>query len=124
MFKNQKIIKLCMAGASHPNGTAECAKKTVVVITRTILFTLCLDVLSTHFHLFCTYFGQFKSTTIYGNTILFLICSFLLYIKIYSITRFYPVFKTLNNFRIWGYFIYDLKVKFQNPGNFERSPRS
>ena len=72
LLKKQQKIRFSGAGASHQNGAAECAIKTVVNMASAILMQACVIC---HKDTLFIYFVQKKWTTLYGSKVVSLIYS-------------------------------------------------
>ena len=114
LFKNQQKIRFSGAGASHQNGSAEHAIKTLVTMARTMLI---------HAELRC------PDDTLYTDLWpMAMDCAVWVYnrtpdmqyglsaIEIWSRSRFESVSETLSNCHVWGCPIYVLEPKLQKPG--------
>ena len=114
MLKQQQKIKFSGAGASHQNGAAERAIKTVFTMARTMLMYSALR---------CP--EDALSTDIWPMTVDYAVWVYnctpdmhsgLSAIEIWSRSRFEPVSETLSNCHFWGCPTYVLEPKLQNPG--------
>ena len=72
LLKKQQKIRFSGSGASHQNGAAERAIKTIVTMERIMLMLAELRCPDDTFPLI---FGQWKCIMLYGSTIGYLICS-------------------------------------------------
>ena len=114
LLKKQKKIRFIGAGASHQNGAAERAIKTVVTMARTTLM---------HAAIRCT--DDKFSTDLWTTEMDYAVWVYnsnpdmqsgLSAIEIWSRSRFEQVSETLSNFHVWGFPTYVLEPKFQKPG--------
>ena len=101
LLNNQQKISFSGAGASHKNGAAERAIKTVITLERNVLMHAALrcpeDILSTNIWPMEIDFAVWVYNRIpdiqYGLSA----------IEIWSRSRFEPVSETLSNFHVWGF---------------------
>ena len=109
LLKKQQKIRFSGAGASHQNGAAERAIKTVVTTARTMLMYAALicpeDILSTDL---CPMAMDY-AVWVYNRTPD--MQSELSAIEIWSRSRFEPVSETLSNCHVWGCPTYVLEPK-------------
>ena len=100
LLKNQKKIRFSGSGASHKNGAAECAIKTVVSMARTMLMHAALrcpeDTLSTDLWPM----EMDYAVWVYNRTPD--MQSVLSDIEIWLRSRFEPVSENLSNCHVWG----------------------
>ena len=114
LLKKQQKIRFSGSGASHQNGSAERAIKTVVTMSRTMFMHAALrcpeDILSTYIWPmemdYAVWVYNRTPDMKYGLSA----------IEIWSRSRFEPVAETLSNFHVWGCPTYVLKPKLQKPG--------
>ena len=114
LLKNQQKIRFFGAGASHQNGAAERAIKTVVTMERTMLMHAVLrcpeDTLSTDLWPMAMDYALWvynKTPDIQSGSST---------IEIWSRSRFEPVSETLSNCYVLGCPTYVLEPKMQKPG--------
>ena len=114
LLKNQKKIRFSGAGASHQNGAAERAIKTVVIVTRTMLIHAALRCPEDTFSTDIWPMAMDYDVLVYNRTPD--MQSGLSAIEIWSRSRFEPVLETLINCHIWGCPTYFLEPKLQKLG--------
>ena len=112
--KKQQKIRFSWAGASHKNGAADCAIKTVVTMERIMLmhaaFRYPEDTLSTNLWPMAMNYAVW----VYNWTPD--MQSGLSAIEIWPRSRFEPVSENLSNCHVWGCPTYVLDPKLQKPG--------
>ena len=114
LLKKQQKIRFSGAGASHQNGAAERAIKTVVTMARSMLM-----------HSALRYPEETFSTDLWPTEMDYAVWVYnrtpdmqsgLSAIEIWSRSRFEPVSETLSNCHVWGCPTYVLEPKLQKPG--------
>ena len=112
-MKKQQNIWLGGAGASHQNGAAECAIKTVVTMESTMFMHAALICPDETFYNDLWPMAMDYAVWVYNqipDT-----KSGLSNIEIWSGSRFEPVSETLSNCHVWGFPTRVLEPKLQNP---------
>ena len=114
LLNKQQKISFSGSRASHQNGAAERAIKTVVTMERTMLMYTALRCPEENF-----------STDLWPMALDYAVCVYnqipdmqsgLSDIEIWSRSRFETVLETLSNCHVWGCLTYFLKPKLQKPG--------
>ena len=100
LLKNQKKIRCSGAGASHQNGAAERAIKTVVTMARTMLMHAALRYPKDTLFPDLWPMAMDNAVWVYNRTLD--MQSGLFAIEIWSRSRFQPVSETLSNCHVWG----------------------
>ena len=114
LLKKQQKIRFSGAGASHQNGAAERAIKTVVTMARTMLMHAAIRCPEDTFSTDLWTMAMDYAVWVYNRTPD--MQSGLSAIEIWSRLRFEPMSETLSNCHVWGCPTYVLEPKLQKPG--------
>ena len=111
LLKNQKKIKFSGAGASHQNGEAECAIKTILTMSRTTLMHA--DLRCPEYTLYTDLWPIVMDYAVWIYNWIPGMQSGLYDIEIWSRSRFETVSETLSNYTFWGCTTYLFKPNLQ-----------